>query len=172
MLQSDEPGHTFLLSAPRIGNINLGSPVYYRDLTVGEVLGWDIADMADSVTIHAFVRAPFDAMCMTSSRFWNASGATVSLGANGLQLQLESLRALVLGGIAFDTSTRRAATVSGENHEFTLYANKEAADAASYQQHIPMLAYFGGSVAGLGGWRAGGAARHPHRRGAERHSAL
>jgi paraquat-inducible protein B len=39
--------------------------------------------------------------------------------------------------------------VSGENHEFTLYSNQEAADAASYQQHIPMLAYFGGSVAGL-----------------------
>ena len=28
-------------------------------------------------------------------------------------------------------------------------ANKEAADAASYRQHIPMMAYFGGSVAGL-----------------------
>jgi paraquat-inducible protein B len=150
VLQSDEPGHTFLLSAPRIGNINLGSPVYYRDLTVGEVLGWDIADMADSVTIHAFVRAPFDRYVHDESRFWNASGATVSLGANGLQLQLESLRALVLGGIALDTSHEaRSSPVSGENHEFTLYSNQEAADAASYQQHIPMLAYFGGSVAGL-----------------------
>ena len=48
----------------------------YRDLTVGEVLGWDIGDMADNVTIHAFVRAPFDRYVHDSSRFWNASGAT------------------------------------------------------------------------------------------------
>jgi paraquat-inducible protein B len=150
VLQSDEPGHTFLLRAPSIGNLNLGSPVYYRDLTVGEVLGWDIADMADSVTVHAFVRAPYDRYVHDETRFWNASGATVSLGANGLKLQLESLRALVLGGIAFDTSEEaRNSRVSSENHEFALYSSKEAADTASYRQHVPMLAYFGSSVAGL-----------------------
>ena len=150
VLQSDEPGHTFLLSAPRIGNINLGSPVYYRDLTVGEVLGWDVADMADSVTIHLFVRAPFDKYVHDTSRFWNASGATVRLGVNGLELQLESLRAVVLGGIAFDTTPEaRKSPVSTENHEFVLYRSKEAADAAGYQQRVPMVAYFGGSVAGL-----------------------
>ena len=150
VLQSDEPGRTFLLRAPNIGNLNLGSPVYYRDLTVGEVLGWDIGDMADNVTIHAFVRAPFDKYVHDGSRFWNASGATVSLGVNGLQLQLESLRALVLGGIAFDTSKEtRNTPISGENHQFPLYASKEEAEAASYQQHVPMTAYFGGSVAGL-----------------------
>jgi paraquat-inducible protein B len=150
VLQSDEPGHTFLLRAPSIGNLNLGSPVYYRDLTVGEVLGWDIADMADSVTVHAFVRAPYDRYVHDETRFWNASGATVSLGANGLKLQLESLRALVLGGIAFDTSEEaRNSQVSSENHEFALYSSKEAADTASYRQHVRMLAYFGSSVAGL-----------------------
>lgn len=150
VLQSDEPGRTFLLRAPSIGNLNLGSPVYYRDLTVGEVLGWDIGDMADYVTVHAFVRSPFDKYVHDGSRFWNASGATVSLGVNGLQLQLELLRALVLGGIAFDTSIdARGTPVSAESHEFPLYASKEEADAASYQQHIPMTAYFGGSVAGL-----------------------
>jgi paraquat-inducible protein B len=150
VLQSDEPGRTFLLRAASIGNLNLGSPVFYRDLTVGEVLGWDIGDMADDVTIHAFVRAPYDKYVHDGSRFWNASGATVSLGVNGLQLQLESLRALVLGGIAFDTSMdARSTPVSGDGHEFPLYSSKEEADAASYQQHIQMTAYFGGSVAGL-----------------------
>ena len=53
-------GRTFLLKANRIGSVSLGSPVFFRDLSVGEVLGWDIGDMAASVTIHAFVRAPFD----------------------------------------------------------------------------------------------------------------
>ena len=150
VLQSDVPGRTFLLQAPRIGNINLGSPIYYRDLTVGEVLGWDVADMADSVTVHAFVRAPFDHYVHDGSRFWNASGLSLKLGADGLQLQVESLRALVLGGIAFDTpSEERNSAVSGNEHGFALYTNQDAAEAASYTRHIPCVAYFRGSVAGL-----------------------
>ena len=60
MLEANVPGRTFLLKATRLGSVSLGSPVFFRDLTVGEVLGWDIGDMAESVTIHAFVRAPYD----------------------------------------------------------------------------------------------------------------
>jgi paraquat-inducible protein B len=150
VLQSDVPGHTFLLQAKRIGNINLGSPIYYRDLTVGQVLGWDIADMADSVTIHAFIREPYDRYVHDGSRFWNASGLSVKLGGNGLQVQFESLRALLLGGIAFETPMEaKASPVSGDKHEFPLYTNADAADAASFTRHIECIAYFTGAVAGL-----------------------
>lgn len=150
VLQSDVPGQTFLLRTSRIGNLSLGSPVFYRDLTVGQVLGWDIADMADSITLHVFVRSPFDRYVHDGSRFWNASGASVKLGTNGIEFQMESLRALVLGGIAFDTPDEaRNSPISIENHQFPLYANQDAADSASYEQRVPMMAYFGGSVAGL-----------------------
>jgi paraquat-inducible protein B len=35
--------------------------VFFRDLNVGDVLGWDIADMAEYVTIRAFVRSAIPA---------------------------------------------------------------------------------------------------------------
>ena len=150
VLQTDAPGRIFLLQAPRIGSISLGSPVFYRDFTVGEVLGWDIGDMADSVTIHAFVRAPFDQYVHDGSRFWNASGLSLKLGPNGLQVELQSLRAVMLGGIAFDTPPEtRATPVSSGNRGFRLYANQEAADTAAYTRRIPCVAYLGASVAGL-----------------------
>ena len=140
VLQTDEPGTTFLLHAPRIGSISLGSPVFYRDLTVGQVLGWDIADMADSVTIHAFVHAPFNRYVHDGSHFWNASGAALSLGPKGVQLQLESLRALVLGGVAFDTpADARATPISAANHNFALYATQDAAQHASFAEPIHPL---------------------------------
>ncbi len=63
LLDSDVPGRTFMLKTDQLGSVNLGSPVFYRGLSVGQVLGWDIGDMAKSVTIHAFVRAPFDSLC-------------------------------------------------------------------------------------------------------------
>jgi paraquat-inducible protein B len=150
VLTSDVPGHNFLLRASRLGNISLGSPVFYRDMDVGEVLGWDLGNMAETVTIHAFVRAPYDKYVHDNSRFWNASGASVALGPNGLQLKVESLRAVLLGGIAFDTPNQgRGFAESGDNHSFPLYDDEDAAESAAFARRLHFLAYFHSSVAGL-----------------------
>jgi paraquat-inducible protein B len=151
VLQANIPGHTFSLKANRLGSISVGSPVYYRDLNVGEVLGWDIADMARSVTIHTFVRAPYDRYVTDDTRFWNASGVSLKIGGTGVELQLESLRALLLGGIAFTTPDEKSVgTMSADNHVFPLFASREAADAASYSRKIEVISFFPGSVRGLG----------------------
>jgi paraquat-inducible protein B len=150
VLTSDVPGHTFLLRAPRLGNITLGSPIFFRDLDAGEVLGWDIGNMAETVTVHAFVRAPYDQYVHDNSRFWNDSGAKVSLGPNGLQLQIDSLRAVLLGGIAFDTPDQgRGFAESQENHVFPLYDSEDAADSAAFPRRLHFVANFQSSVAGL-----------------------
>jgi paraquat-inducible protein B len=150
ILQANIPGHTFLLKADRLGSISVGSPVFFRDLSVGEVLGWDIADMAEYVTIRAFVRAPYDSYVHDETRFWNASGVSVKLAGAGIDVQMESLKALILGGIAFETPRAESRTqISLENHVFPLFRNRERADAASYTRRIPVISYFPGSVSGL-----------------------
>jgi paraquat-inducible protein B len=150
ILQANVPGHTFMLKAKRLGSISLGSPVFYRDLNVGEVLGWDIADMAEYVTIRAFVRAPYDSYVRDQSRFWNASGLSVKLGGAGVEVQMESLKALLLGGIAFETPAAEIhAATAPENHVFPLFADRDAANNASYTRKIQVISYFPGSVKGL-----------------------
>ena len=150
VLVSNVPGRTFLLKAQRLGSVTLGSPVFFRDISVGEVLGWDIGDMARSATIHVFVRAPFDKYIHDQTRFWDASGLSVTLGSGGVQVQLELLRALLLGGIAFDNFSAPAhEAVSAGGHVFPLFADKDAAQAASYTRQIQLVAYFPGSVRGL-----------------------
>jgi paraquat-inducible protein B len=115
------------------------------------VLGWDIGDMARNVTIHVFVRAPFDRYVNDDTRFWNASGVSVKLGATGVEVQMESLRALLLGGIAFNTPDEKVeATKSVGDHVFPLFADENTAEAASYSRKIPVVSYFSGSVRGLG----------------------
>ena len=150
ILLANVPGHTFVLKAKKLGSISLGSPVFYRDLSVGEVLGWDIADMAEYVTIRAFVRAPYDSYVHDGTRFWNASGVSVKLAGAGIEVQMESLKALLLGGIAFETPTAEIHTaVTAENHVFPLFADRDAANNASYTRKIPMISYFPSSVKGL-----------------------
>jgi paraquat-inducible protein B len=150
VLQSDVPGRTFLLQANRIGSLNLGSPIMFRDLEVGEVLGWDVGEMARNITVHAFVREPFDKYVHDNSRFWNASGAKVRLGTSGLELQVESLRAVVLGGIAFETPDDPALTEESQaERAFPLYQSQDAADSSSFKRSVPFVANFTGSVSGL-----------------------
>ncbi|MBV8935102.1 MAG: MCE family protein, partial [Alphaproteobacteria bacterium] len=143
-------GRTFLLKSKRIGSVSVGSPIFFRDLNVGEVLGWDIADMAEYVTIHAFVRAPYDSYVHDQTRFWNASGVSIKLGGTGIDVQMESLKALLLGGVAFDSPTEAIhAAEAPLDHVFPLFADRETANAASYTRKIPAISYFPGSVSGL-----------------------
>ena len=82
---------------------------------------------------------------MTIRRFWNASGVSVKLGGAGVEVQVESLRALLLGGIAFDTPTpqgQSGAQASAANHVFPLFADREAADAAVYGRKLHVRRLF------------------------------
>jgi len=149
ILATSIPGTTFLLQTKRIGSISLGSPIFYRDIEVGAVLGWELSDMARHVTIHAFVRAPFDQYVHNDSLWWDASGVSVKLNGGGVKVQLESIKALLLGGVAFETDADLKSAPSKPEHAFPLYANRESAHAAGFGRKIRMVSFFQGSVAGL-----------------------
>jgi len=149
ILETSVPGTTFKLETKRIASLSLGSPIFYRDIEVGTVLGWELADMARHVTIHAFIRAPFDQYVHDDSLWWDASGISVRLEANGIKVQLESIKALLLGGIAFETDPDRKSPTSPPDRVFPLYPNREAANSAGYGRKLHMVSMFQGSVAGL-----------------------
>src|SRR3954454_21569064 len=150
VLATNVPGRTFLLHADHVGSVSIGSPGFFRDPNVGTVLVWDVGHMVEEVTVHAFVRAPYDSYVRDGSRFWNASGVAVKLGAQGVQVEMQSVKALLLGGVAFDTPKEALDTpVSTADHEFPLYADQDAAHNASFHRRVPVISYFPGSVSGL-----------------------
>ena len=102
-IASDVPGRRFLLHADSLGSADQGSPVHYRGLRVGQVLGHTLDDNRRTVTLEIFVDAPHDALVRDTSRFWNASGIDVSVGAGGVEVSTGSLETIIAGGIAFDT---------------------------------------------------------------------
>src|SRR3954454_14518979 len=102
-MTSDVPGRRFSLHANSLGSVEQGSPVYYRGLRVGQVLGRTLDDNRRSFTFTVFVDAPHDRLVRDTSRFWNASGVDLSVGANGVEVATESLQSILAGGVAFDT---------------------------------------------------------------------
>jgi paraquat-inducible protein B len=150
VLQVTVPGTRYVLHSDRRGSISANSPIYYRGIQVGEVLGSSLADDAKGVTVFAFVRAPYDQMVKTHTRFWNAGGVDVSFGAQGLKVRTESIVSLLIGGITFETpGSAKRDKAAPENHQFTLYTSYDDIAEAGYTQKVRYLLNFTGSVAGL-----------------------
>ncbi|MBK5356654.1 MCE family protein [Pseudomonas sp. TH41] len=96
-----EPGKRFTLFTQDLGSLDIGSPVYYRKIPVGQVVAYALDPDGKGVNIEVFVHAPNDAYVTENTRFWNASGIDVSVGANGFALKTESLSSMLVGGVAF-----------------------------------------------------------------------
>jgi paraquat-inducible protein B len=147
---SDEPGRTFELRASRIGSLSEGAPVFYRDVTVGSMLKYDLGDGLGPVSLTLFVRAPYDRLVHPDTLFWNASGVSLSSGSDGIHLELESIPALLTGGIAFETpATGNNGPMGDAPLPFRLYDSKAKADAALFRQNTACVTYFHASVQGL-----------------------
>jgi paraquat-inducible protein B len=149
-VRSNEPGRTFVLTADNIGSLDTGSPVYYRDVQVGEVLGYDLGNGLGPVTIRVFVRAPFDDLVKARSHFYNSSGVTASLEGGGFHIEFQSLQAIISGGVTFTLPVEADHDpASPEGTMFPLYGTQAEADAAGYQTNVRIVSYFESSVAGL-----------------------
>ena len=151
-VRSDEPGSVYFLEAEALGGLGEGAPVFYRDVAVGEVLSADLEDNGPTqgVRLRIFVRAPYDRKVVPETRFWNSSGIRVNTGAGGLHVELQSIKSLLAGGIAFRAPQgAEAHPASPSESSFRLYADEPQAAIGFYGQGIPYLSYFQSSVRGL-----------------------
>jgi len=105
---TDEPGRQLTLRAEDIGSLDIGSPVYYRRLQVGQVAAYELDKDGRAVRITVFINSPYDRFVSAGSRFWHASGIDMALDAEGVRVKTESLVSLAIGGIAFATPLEEA----------------------------------------------------------------
>ncbi len=146
----DTPGRQFNLRAEHLGSLDIGSPVYYRQVKVGRVTNVDMAEDGTGVLLEIFVAAPYHHQVKRGSRFYNASGLDMKVGADGVRIDTPSLASLLVGGVSFFTAEEiKTAPPPGENQIFTLYDNRDAANAASYSYREYYLLYFEETVRGL-----------------------
>jgi len=95
------PGLPLQLIADTAGSVNSGSPILYNGYRVGRIEGIALDTENGQTRYSAFIDAPYDDLVTTTTRFWNASGVSVSVDVGGFDLRTESLEALLTGGVAF-----------------------------------------------------------------------
>ncbi len=147
---SDDPGREFILNASALGSLDIGAPVYYRRLAVGQVSAFALNPDGSGVTVRVFVRKPYDAYVTQNTRFWNASGVDVALDSSGVHMNTESLLSILAGGVAFavpDTEPPGAAAAS--DTAFTLFHDQARALRKADAPAGHYIAYFTDTVHGL-----------------------
>lgn len=147
---TDLPGHYYTLQADERGSLEIGSPVYYRKIRVGQVVDYNLADDGKSVSIRIFINKPYDKYVYTNTRFWKAGGFDVRVDAEGVNVDTQSVVSLLIGGIAFGTPHEsNTGLVSKPESDFSLFKNYKKAQEKEYKFKSRWVLYFDESVRGL-----------------------
>src|SRR5215475_7077792 len=141
LITGGELGTQFVLRANDLGSTDVGTPIYFRRLPVGQVVSTALDKDGQGVTFTIFIGAPYDQFVTANSRFWNASG---------IQVRTESLVSILVGGIAFQTEPGLApGPAAAANTVFTLYPDRVQAFRQVDTIVDTYLLVFDGSVRGL-----------------------
>lgn len=124
VIRIDTPGREFTLLSSDLGSLDVGSPILFRRLQVGQVKSYELDKKGSGVIFRVFVNAPYDKFVTTNTRFWNASGVDLTVDAGGVKLNTQSMVAILLGGVAFEEPPGDEVWPEAEaNREFSLFAN-------------------------------------------------
>ncbi len=147
----DRAGKRFMLKASDLGSLDIGSPVYFRRINVGRVIGYALDENGSAVNVEVFVDAPNDKFVTSGTRFWNASGVDFSVNADGLKVRTQSLVSMAVGGVAFaPVQTARDGDAPAQaDTNFDLYPTEAAAKANPDGEAFPIRMRFDQSIRGL-----------------------
>lgn len=149
VISSDVPGKIFFLKANNLGSLDIGSPIYYRQINVGQITAYQLAKDGKSVELQTFIQAPYDKFVTTDARFWQASGVDVSLSASGFKLDTQSLVSIIAGGIAFGYPENSHAAVASDQSRFNLWDSRTEALKEPDGNSHRIIMYFDQSLRGL-----------------------
>lgn len=152
-LGKGEPGSLRLrLRATPDTGLTERAPIVYHGVEVGRIGKATITDDGSTVEAEAIIFAPHGRLITSSTRFWDASGFSFSLGAGGARLDFSSVASLVSGGVTFSTVVSGGAEAQ-EDAEFLVYPDEGSARASVFSDEegrlLDLTAIFDDNVAGL-----------------------
>nr|WP_263459123.1 MlaD family protein [Bathymodiolus platifrons methanotrophic gill symbiont] len=111
-----------VLKSPRLGSVKVGNTVSYRQIIVGEVGGFQLANNSQYVLIDVYIADKYASLVKSNSKFWHASGVQIDFGIlSGAEFHTESVENIVLGGIAFATPNEDSVDSAKNGQVFKLY---------------------------------------------------
>lgn len=124
-----KPGDSGLQIAFRTttnGSLTDNAPILFRGIQVGQVGRAQIARSGAFAISEALIYEEHRHLINSSTRFWETSGFTFSVGPTGAEIDFQSLATLIGGGVTFDTFVSGGDSVR-DGEVFEVYDAKETA---------------------------------------------
>ena len=149
IITSERQGKRFQLTANRLGSLNPGSPIYFRQVKVGQVIDFEMDENGDDIEISIFIDAPYDQFVRENTRFWISSGLDLQLTASGLRVDTQSMVSLMIGGLAFSSPPNEPAPAAAAHARYMLFESQDDAETDRSESQNDYYIEFFGSVRGL-----------------------
>ena len=137
-------GREYTLVTDRMGSLDVGAPVLYKQLDVGELLNYRLSKDG-KIEINIFIQQPYYKFINSNTRFWNASGAEFNVDSAGAEFRMESLTSLLAGGVAFETPPQDVlgdTPASSDGMRFELFTDYKSSQEKRYQYKLYYTLFF------------------------------
>ncbi|MEM9843943.1 MAG: MlaD family protein [Pseudomonadota bacterium] len=139
LLRRGQEGLVIRMTAGPGVQLTGGNPILFKGVVVGRIAPPQLTADGTLAQSEAIIFAPYDRLVSSNTRFWDTSGFTFSLGANGAALDFSSLATLISGGVTFDTVVS-GGTPAANGADFTVFPDEGAARASLFQENAgPIL---------------------------------
>ncbi|MGL4861342.1 MAG: intermembrane transport protein PqiB, partial [Enterobacteriaceae bacterium] len=146
----DVKGLRVLLESRQAARLSAGDPVLFRGFRVGSVESDHFDPVSRQMRYQLFIQAPYQGLVTSNVRFWLESALSVDVSAQGMNVEIGSLDALLNGGISFDTPEGWGpGEAVADNAQYELYSDKRSIQNALYTRHHDFILLFNESIRGL-----------------------
>ncbi|BDX05946.1 intermembrane transport protein PqiB [Planctobacterium marinum] len=127
-----------------------GDPIIYKGIRVGKLEDIYFNLEERIVYYNAFIEAPYHELITTNTRFWDASGVRLELGAEGLMVHTGSVETLLTNGVTFGIPQGLPrGEIIQERAYFDIHASQAEANARRFKYKAKFTLLIEDSVRGL-----------------------
>ena len=134
------------------GQLTDNAPILYKGIEVGRVGRARIAPRGNFAIVEALIFEEHRNLINASTRFWDTSGFSVTIGPAGAEIDFSSIATLVGGGVTFDTFVSGGEMVQ-DGMVFEIFPDKESARNSLFNQSevepLEISVIFDDNISGL-----------------------
>lgn len=134
------------------GALTDNSPILFRGIEIGRVGPARISREGSFAIAEAIIYEPHGRLITSSTRFWDTSGFSVSIGPSGAEVDFSSLATLVGGGLTFDTFVSGGSQIT-DGAVFEVYADETSARNSVFNtsevELVELRVIFDDNISGL-----------------------
>jgi len=140
--RDDLKGDYFTLTSPTGEGVQVGTPIYFKNIRVGQVeyvyLGLNDKD----IEIIVFIDNKYTPYINNDSKFWLRSTVNIDFTRGNLDVSIAPMNYLLQGGIEFSSSGKNKESLVPNKHVYKLFDNKTEAKRQVIGSEIVFLKKF------------------------------